>query len=42
MTDLNKDLRQMYDLGYAHGYEMALRDAEIKKLDEEIEETNNE
>jgi hypothetical protein len=30
-------LQGMYDLGYKHGYEIGLKDAEIKRLEEEIE-----
>ena len=37
-SEYEKSLQKMYDLGYEHGYEKAKRDAEIKKLEEEIKE----
>lgn len=35
---MKSDYQKMYDLGYEHGYKMALKEMELKKLKEEIEE----
>ena len=32
VSQIEKSLREMYDLGYKHGYEKALRVVELEKL----------
>jgi len=34
--EYRKVIKEMYDLGYEHGYAHATRDAEIKQLKEQI------
>jgi hypothetical protein len=34
--EIAESLQKMYDLGYKHGYEMALKDREVVQLKEEI------
>jgi len=36
MKEYRKVIKEMYDLGYEHGYAQATRDAEIKQLKEQI------
>lgn len=35
---LKKDFQDFYNLGYKNGYEMAKKEAELKKLTKEVEE----
>lgn len=36
--ELAKALRDMYDLGYKHGYSIALKEAKLEKLTKELED----
>ena len=36
MSEIEKSLREMYELGVEHGHQLAIRDMEIKRLEEEI------
>lgn len=38
---IKSDYQEMYDLGYEHGYNMALKEMELKKLKKELEELKN-
>ena len=35
-SQIEKSLREMYELGKKHGYNLAVKDMEIKKLQHEI------
>lgn len=37
-----KDLEKMYDLGYKHGYEIAIKEAELERLKAESESKEKE
>ena len=36
--DIKNNLQEIYDLGFAHGYELAQKDIELKQLTKEVEE----
>lgn len=42
MSEYEKSLREMYELGVAHGKELARKDMEIEQLQAEIKELNDE
>jgi imidazole glycerol phosphate synthase subunit HisF len=40
MNAYEKSLKEMYELGYKHGYEVAIKDLEIIRLQKEVKELN--
>lgn len=37
IDNLKANYKEMYDLGYKHGYEMAKKDLELEQLEREID-----